>query len=106
MQKVLSSNHHKNVLSEMFKFIDAESLTDVTFVCRGGKNVYAHRKVLAQISPLLRKVISIRPKEERVIVLSNVGFYKNIFALITSTYLFSGCNRRCNVKFSIPHLQG
>ncbi len=69
MQKVLSSNHHKNLLSEMFKFIEAESLTDVTFLCQHSKPVYAHRKVLLHSSALFRKMINWRPKDERLCII-------------------------------------
>lgn len=68
MQKVLSSNHHKNLLSEMYKFIEAESLTDVTFICQSSKSVHAHRKVLLHSSSLFRKIVNLRPKDERLVV--------------------------------------
>ena len=74
MQRVLSSNHHKNVLSEMLKFLKFEHLTDVTFLCSESKPVFAHRKVLVQISPLLKKVVNSRPKEERLNVVVDVSW--------------------------------
>ena len=73
-QKVLSRNHHKAVLSEMYKFVfESQSLTDVSFVCQNGTLVYAHRKVLVEISPLLRKIANSRPKEDRLYISTNVG---------------------------------
>ena len=68
MQKVLSSNHHKNVLSEMFKFLSSQCLTDVTFVCKESRVVHAHRKVLVNSSSLFRKIASGRPNEERLVI--------------------------------------
>jgi len=70
-QKVLSRNHHKAVLSEMFKFVESQCLTDVSFVCQNGTLVYAHRKVLVEISPLLRKIANSRPKEDRLFISTN-----------------------------------
>jgi len=70
-QKVLSRNHHKAVLSEMFKFVESQCLTDVSFVCQNGTLVYAHRKVLVEISPLLRKIANSRPKEDRLYISTN-----------------------------------
>ena len=71
-QKVLSRNHHKAVLSEMFKFVESQCLTDVSFVCQNGTLVYAPRKVLVEISPLLRKIANSRPKEDRLFISTNV----------------------------------
>ena len=73
MQKVLSSNHHKNVLSEMFKFVQQEYLTDVTFICEKGHTLHAHRKVLVQMSSLLKKIANGRPKEERLSIVIDVS---------------------------------
>jgi len=52
----------------MLKFFKQEHLTDVTFLCNDSKPVHAHRKVLVQISPLLRKIVNSRPKEERLMI--------------------------------------
>ena len=71
-QKVLSSNHHKHVLSEMFKFVHLECLTDLTFICQNGSSVHAHRKVLTDMSPLLRKIANSRPKEDRLVIITDV----------------------------------
>jgi len=70
-QKVLSSNHHKHVLSEMFKFVHLECLTDLTFICQNGSSVHAHRKVLTDMSPLLRKIANSRPKEDRLFIITD-----------------------------------
>ena len=71
-QRVVSNNHHKHVLSEMFKFVQAEALTDVTFVCSQSKPVYAHRKVLEQMSTLVRKIANTRPRDERLVIVLDV----------------------------------
>ena len=73
MQKVLSSNHHKNVLSEMFKFVQQENLTDVTFICQEGHLLHAHRKVLVQMSSLLKRITNARPKEDRLSIVIDVS---------------------------------
>ena len=69
MQKVLSSNHHKNVLSEMYKFLPSQNLTDVSFVCKESQIVHAHRKVLVNSSKLVRTIANTRPKEERLVII-------------------------------------
>ena len=80
IQKVLSSNHHKNVLSEMFKFVQLENLTDVTFICQEGHHLHAHRKVLIHMSSLLKKIANTRPKEERLFLIIDVN--------LPQTYMF------------------
>lgn len=78
MQKVLSSHHHKNVLSNLFEFIHLEHLTDTTFLCQNAQPVHAHRKVLVQISPILRKIAHSRPKEERLVIVIDVSSFLNM----------------------------
>ena len=52
-----SYKHHQSVLTEMIKFFELENLTDVSLECRDGV-VCAHRKILCQVSPLVRKLSS------------------------------------------------
>ena len=78
-QRVLSSNHHKNVLAEMLKFARSEQLTDVTFLCKDSKPVFAHRKVLFSVSKLIRTLG--RLNEERLTIVLDVSLHRNVIDL-------------------------
>ena len=78
-QRVLSSNHHKNVLAEMLKFARSEQLTDVTFLCKDSKPVFAHRKVLFSVSKLIRTLG--RLNEERLSIVLDVSLHRNVIDL-------------------------
>jgi len=109
MQKVLSSNHHKNVLSEMFKFLSSQCLTDVTFVCKESREVHAHRKVLVNSSSLVRKIASTRPKDERlVIVVDDIAqeIMNSFLSLIYKGEAKQVCEEEINQVNQICHLLG
>ena len=74
----------------LLKFFKQEHLTDVTFLCNDSKPVHAHRKVLVQISPLLRKIVNSRPKEERLMIVVDVSYHFVVlfFNCIYSNYWF------------------
>ena len=109
MQKVLSSNHHKNVLSEMFKFLNSQCLTDVTFICKESRLVHAHRKVLVNSSSMIRKIVSARPKDERlVIVIDDIAqeIMNNFLCLIYKGEAKQVCESEIEQLNQICHLLG
>ena len=60
-------DHHAYVLQEMTDLLNAESLTDVTFHCSGGSRLHAHRKILASVSPLIRKLATVQQRHHIII---------------------------------------
>ena len=58
--------HHQSLLSVMSEFVDAEFLTDVTLKSADGTELNAHRKILAQVSPIIRKFAATMPHDQRM----------------------------------------
>jgi hypothetical protein len=58
--------HHQSLLSVMYEFFDVEHLTDVSITSSEGTTLNAHRKILAQVSPVVRKFVSSTPVDQRM----------------------------------------
>ena len=58
--------HHQSLLAVMAEFVDVEFLTDVTLTSAEGTELNAHRKILAQVSPIIRKFAAIMPHDQRI----------------------------------------
>ena len=58
--------HHQSLLSVMSEFFDVECLTDVSLTSADGATLNAHRKILAQVSPIIRKFASSMPHDQRM----------------------------------------
>ena len=58
--------HHQSLLSVMYEFFDVEYLTDVSITSSEGSILNAHRKILAQVSPVVRKFVSSTPVDQRM----------------------------------------
>jgi hypothetical protein len=50
----------------MSEFVNVEYLTDVTLKSAEGTELNAHRKILAQVSPIIRKFAATMPHDQRI----------------------------------------
>jgi hypothetical protein len=66
--------HHQSLLAVMAEFVDVEFLTDVTLTSSEGTELNAHRKILAQVSPIIRKFAAIMPHDQRINICLPVTF--------------------------------
>ena len=71
--------HHQSLLSVMSEFVDAEFLTDVTLKSADGTELNAHRKILAQVSPIIRKFAATMPHDQRMNISLPVSCFKILF---------------------------
>jgi hypothetical protein len=110
--------HHQSLLSVMSEFVNVEYLTDVTLKSAEGTELNAHRKILAQVSPIIRKFAATMPHDQRInislpvrllfklferLTLSNLGFTKPFSTL--SLLLFNVFNLVRKFLASMPHDQ-
>jgi hypothetical protein len=58
--------HHQSLLAVMAEFVDVEFLTDVTLTSAEGTELYAHRKILAKVSPIIRRLAGKIPQYQRI----------------------------------------
>lgn len=82
-----SLKHHESVLKVMLEFIHSEHLTDVTFTCSDGQEINTHRKILAQISPLVRKQVSMLPSDQRVTIILPDVTSETVIAFLSVLYV-------------------
>jgi hypothetical protein len=57
MLRVHSKDLHEHVASEAGECLESGLYTDLAIRCRGGQTLYAHRLVLAAVSPYLRHLL-------------------------------------------------
>jgi hypothetical protein len=57
MLRVHSKDLHEHVASEAGECLESGLYTDLAIRCRGGETLYAHRLVLAAVSPYLRHLL-------------------------------------------------
>ena len=53
---MVREDHHQSLLQSLSDLVATEYLTDMTFRCAGGQQIHAHQKVVAFISPVVRKL--------------------------------------------------
>jgi hypothetical protein len=59
MEVVLDNTEHDSSLVKTFaSYFEKEDYLDVTFACKGGRQVRAHKLVLSSVSPFLKQIFS------------------------------------------------
>jgi hypothetical protein len=75
--------HHQSLLSVMSEFVNVEYLTDVTLKSAEGTELNAHRKILAQVSPIIRKFAATMPHDQRINISLPVRLLFKLFERLT-----------------------
>lgn len=93
MEVVLNDAGHDSCVAETFaRYFEKEDYLDVTFVCKGGRQIRAHKLILSSVSPFLKQIFSEWKGNEDMVTIFVPDVDHNILKLLLD-FIYEGTTR-------------
>jgi hypothetical protein len=99
MEVILNNTEHDtSVMNTFSSFLNKEEYLDVTFVCKGGRQVKAHKLVLSSVSPFLKQIFSEWKDNQDMVTILIPDIDHNILKLLLD-FMYEGTMKLSRTEF-------